>query len=585
MSRNLLADKIFNRSISSQDQTLLLRLSILFEESLSNEERSITNMVYLSEKGEIVYLEQSKEPIIGFVNLCDYADEKKIPISENLGKNLFMLEERSKEINNLKIKQLIDVYDSKEPNIHQIIKILNREEKNCAPNSLLDFSYYFNLLNRDPGFLSCYIDAIVHPTLGELIGHLRLFENLGFGDATLHTTVININDHAGLLSVLKNRMIKCIEAKRLIEKIASLLGKLDINNKDYKQELNHVLEMIKLLGKKYAQCITIDTFILFGRSHSKETLDSFLKKIKDHQALSFKQKISISKLTEALDSQPDEIPMTLTSESIAEFNSLLKTICENNLKLVDEMLCKLLLIKHGINDIPCLNAAKIIVSQIKKLLTILDGKELYNYQSTGNGPTIDHAIYTRCLRLGEKKLFKAIWSKIQKSYPTIPPFNETLDYGVRNTMIHFLFKLGAEFPDEKNLDIYDKETQGRIQRVYNKHIVSAAFIACVASEMNVLACYLRSPDVTDLVFSYFRPLESVSLGRKYIQQHPNGFPPPLSKEEKIRQKQQRLALKRNPLREFGRIDIIADVIETYPDDRNIPGCGFITPFFSRSSRS
>lgn len=510
--------KHFTGPISENEKLLLKELSNYLEKYLSTGSTPKENEVYLNEKGDVVYKEKDKEPIIGFVKIYLYAIEKlekgkdaatievlgceAVTLLEALGKRILTLEqnfkEKNKDINCLRLNRLLEEYESKEPNFQNIIQILSPTFQH--PELHINAYEYLKNARENPESFRAFAQAFMHPLVGNLIRHLWIFEKYIGPSALYKLPVENISakDHDEFITRIINRLNQYAESENKLRDITKKVVSFWENPQAGISELNSLKELINTVGRNHAIKIAVfqDSYLNNYKS-LYELLKDFSENHNEEQ-ISFKKRMFMSELFHLLDSQQDEMEITISEKHQSEFKTYIKTLLEeDNDRLLSYMLVRM---RNDENA----KTRKEEVALVLHLINLIDGSKMWD--------TWEHAkrtFYTmrNTIDTGEIEIFKAMWLKSKEfGDPNWTPSDETIKDVVttnikddtKKEMLKFLFELGAKFSDLKEL--------------MNNELVRQAYFECVKSEYEAVSsrCFssgFPGPAVT--VVSFFRDPEFV----------------------------------------------------------------------------
>lgn len=529
--------KPFLKHIDEKDQALLKHLSSLF---LSK------NTVFINESGEIVYQEPDQKPILGFVDIYYFAKEKGIKIFEELGENLLALEEKYKQkaklIPELILKKALDEYESEHPNMTNVVKILSREikplariERGLVYDQGVEHSDFVELLDQNPDFLTCYIDAVTHPKLGELIRHIKLLQGVLVNDPSFSAVIqdIEAKDHDELISIIKNRLIQFIESNSLLNSIAHHIDRLFSCLVDAEKNFNELIKMIKQVGKICIENAGLAENLYEIRVHNAPyTVKQVIENALERHKIKFEQKIAVLKVKETLDAQPDYVPPASTQDDLVEkrLASLNDTVNQDNLYLLNQLLCRIEDKKSKLR--------KEEIALVIKLMSIIDAESLNNYKTPvyvyKGKPFRELESYTtpliRAVNIGDVELFNVIWKKIQ-TVSNAPSLDEIvieiagskIPDDVKKVRLQFLFEQGASVPEtvlepapkkEAALKSARKEalTKPISEEPYFDLIKQASADRIKSEEKALDACLTRDP--IGIILNYCWPVECVSAVRQ-----------------------------------------------------------------------
>lgn len=498
------------RKIQPSKRSILIELSDFFYDFLA-----IENEVYIDDaSGKIVYHQQDKEPVIGFVHIYHHAREIGTYIDEDLGKDCFEIENAIKcNVSALRLKQALDEYESKTPDITKVVKIFSRQGATFphlgAPSSDpgVDPDTYNGFATDSPDYLACYVAAVTHPLLGEVIHYLKLFTDLNV-DETRAVEGIQAKNHDEFISSLKERLLNAIKAELVLDPLFDTFKAIVVNNARDLWQVNQLIDMIKKIGKKYLNTILMPIRTFTFRAHilsEKCSFAAFVKLIIDIAKLdNFKLQMALQKINHAIEAQPDVMPMPVESLDCSKRMALaLREMNKNEVRFFDR---RLEMINKDETHFPQED-----ILQLMKLLNIIDSATLKSLNSPGFLFGYTSALQ-RAIRIGDFDLFAAIFHKIfsasmlpREKFPsaTITDAVEAkLSADKKKRILHFLFANGVELPQKTD----DLDAFMRVEKFSQeqREVMEQVLAEIIPAQREAVTCHLTR-DTGGVVMGYCWP--------------------------------------------------------------------------------
>lgn len=530
---------------TDQEQSQLTQLSDFFKQQLKT-----PNEIYINASGEVVYQAQDQKPIVGFSRIYHYARTKQLDIATALSQDILKIETRYKAkvkiISQMKLNLILKEYENKQPDMANVVKILSRElqplftvkkrdDKIKTYDPCVNITQYANdyheIVPQTPDALQCFVDAVTHPKLGEVVFYLGLFAQLEIDERTA-VKGLEAKDHETFVAALKHRFYQFAQSSTVVDEIFYQYKRLFRNSETQLEKLNKILELIKKLGKIAAENIELEVLYdgyprerpLAGRYTLKAVCDT---RFEEGRKFTFSDKMMIQEIQDAAAAQPDHVPIVVDDAGLKAVVAVTNKLKNAYVKLFDALLYRVEYKKLDLTE-------QEIIPQLLKLLGVLDAESLIRHTSYANPEASGSAKvspFERVINIGNAELFKEMWIKCQGTKALTQELSDELVICIgkakiadeaRHAMLEILFVRGVALPlhAERRAEFW-----ANIEKRPVKFLAAESYfgffakgcVSRVVGEMEAVNPYFNFY-LADMIVSYVWPEESIKPARDVFRQ-------------------------------------------------------------------